>query len=153
MNRSALTRSAPRRLARVILLISSIAIASIGLAQSEPDGDGDGVPDGADNWGLVPNGPVAHSEPFENCPTQMDADHDGYGNACDFDPENDGSAGIIDCSDVCQASQDVSVNPVFDLDRDGTAGLDDLSMIIKASSLALEAGPSGLVCAARVPCP
>lgn len=44
----------------------------------EPDGDGDGIPDGSDNAFMTPN------------PGQQDTDGDGWANAADADYNNDG---------------------------------------------------------------
>jgi hypothetical protein len=67
-----------------------------------PDGDGDGVPNTADN---CPN--VANAD-------QADLDGDGAGDACDPDDDNDGVADTIDnCPMVANANQ-------YDEDHDGT---------------------------------
>jgi MBG domain/Thrombospondin type 3 repeat len=66
-----------------------------------PDGDGDGVPNTADN---CPN--VANAD-------QADLDHDGAGDACDPDDDNDGIADTVDnCPMLANANQ-------WDQDHDG----------------------------------
>ena len=57
---------------------SSTASDVLTIASSQPDGDGDGVPDAEDNCPSVYN------------PTQTDTDGDGEGDACDSDDDDDG---------------------------------------------------------------
>lgn len=51
---------------------------------AQGDGDGDGVPDYADNCLKIPN------------PDQLDSDGDGYGNICDGDLNNDNKTNSLD---------------------------------------------------------
>jgi Thrombospondin type 3 repeat len=67
-----------------ILRLLGIFIADISL--SNPDTDGDGIPDESDNC------------PNDVNPEQTDTDRDGQGDACDADDDNDG---IDDTSDNC----------------------------------------------------
>jgi len=88
---------------------------------SGPDGDGDGVPDAADNCPAVPN------------PWQDDADQDGAGDKCDttyvFDSDLDG---VMDAQDNCpyrantdQADLDGDgMGDVCDPDKDGDTYID-----------------------------
>ncbi|HZN03952.1 MAG TPA: M1 family aminopeptidase [Candidatus Polarisedimenticolia bacterium] len=59
-----------------------------------PDGDGDGVPDTADNCSGASN------------PAQEDLDGDGLGNACDPDLDGDGRANGADCAPADPTAQD-----------------------------------------------
>lgn len=58
--------------------------AALGTNPNNPDTDGDGRSDGADNCPIKPNA------------DQLDTDHDGLGDACDGDPDNDGLIGLPD---------------------------------------------------------
>jgi hypothetical protein len=62
---------------------SLLALASPGLAQSPPDLDGDGLPDGEDICLVVSN------------PSQTDTDADGLGDACDLTPTEAGDNGRL----------------------------------------------------------
>jgi probable HAF family extracellular repeat protein len=82
-------------------------------AGSESDADTDGLADSADNCPLTPN------------PAQLDADSDGFGNACDADVNNDGGVGLDDVAAILAAVGTAS--PVADLNGDGGVGLDDVA--------------------------
>jgi hypothetical protein len=78
------------------------------------DTDADGAPDTADNCVNVVNA------------TQLDADGDGYGNACDADLDNSGGAvGFADLA-LLRAALGTS-DPVADLDGSGTVDFADLA--------------------------
>jgi hypothetical protein len=108
----------------------------------EGDLDGDGVADDQDNCLVVAN------------PSQVDADADGYGNACDGDFDNDGDVDAQDFSShfmVCfSATVDTGVG--CDMDGDGDVDAQDFSEGYMASFEATSPGPSGLACAGTVPC-
>ncbi|MCB9670724.1 MAG: thrombospondin type 3 repeat-containing protein [Alphaproteobacteria bacterium] len=78
-----------------------------------PDTDGDGVPDPADRCAEVPD------------PWQEDADHDGYGDACDADFDN---SGMVDADDVAFAEGCLGarpgVHPYFPDDASGAPDTD-----------------------------
>ena len=78
---------------------------------SDPDADGDGVPDASDNCPTTPNA------------AQSDVDLDGAGDACDTEgpsPNTDGLAGADDCTDGVDNDGD-SLTDGFDpgCDSDG----------------------------------
>ncbi|MCP5152824.1 MAG: thrombospondin type 3 repeat-containing protein [Ectothiorhodospiraceae bacterium] len=80
----------------------------------DPDDDGDGVDDGADNCPLIANA------------NQLDTDDDGAGNACDDDDDGDGisdaaeSAAGLDPLDAADAGGD--------LDGDGLTNLEEFQL-------------------------
>ena len=80
----------------------------------DPDDDGDGIPDGADNCPLVSNSVASLPGGV-----QEDADHDGIGDACD---DSDGD-GIVDARDNCR---DVYNADQIDTDGEGGGDLCDL---------------------------
>src|SRR5262245_40939514 len=64
------------------LVLAAAALAP-GVARAQ-DSDLDGVPDASDNCLAVANA------------DQSDGDSDGYGDACDWDVDNDGAVGVSD---------------------------------------------------------
>jgi len=106
-------------------------------ADGAGDADLDGIVDGSDNCLFVAN------------PVQTDSDHDGYGNICDADINNDGAVGLDDAGLVLDVVNTNS-NPAADLNGDGGVGLDDVGLALdRANTLP---GPSGYSCAGTVPC-
>ncbi|MEM7083144.1 MAG: dockerin type I domain-containing protein [Pseudomonadota bacterium] len=93
-----------------------------------PDSDGDGADDGSDNCTLTANA------------SQLDADSDGYGNACDADFNNDCATNFVDFAALSNAF--LSTNALYDLNGDGSVNFLDISFF---STLFLtEPGPSAL---------
>ena len=84
----------------------------------DPDDDGDGTPDEADNCPTTPN------------PSQLDTDEDGDGNACDFDDDGDGDPDGLDCAPldaainhkVTETCNGVDDDCDLQVDEEGAAG-------------------------------
>jgi len=79
------------------------------------DTDSDGIEDALDNCAVLSN------------PDQIDADDDGYGNACDADFNNDCLVNFLDISAFSDAF--LSNNPLFDLNGDGLVNFLDFSIV------------------------
>jgi hypothetical protein len=98
------------------------------------DTDGDGMADNVDNCILVPN------------PTQLDADGDGYGNACDADLNNSGAVTAADFAILRSVlGQSASASPTAaaaDLNGSGTVTAADFAIL--RAALGNPPGPSGL---------
>jgi hypothetical protein len=107
------------------------------------DTDGDGIANDVDNCLLEPN------------PDQVDSDHDGFGNVCDADYNNDGVVGLADFMifgrAFCKAAPDPAYNPAVDHNGDGVIGMPDWMTFGRA--FGRTPGPSALACAGTVPCP
>lgn len=78
------------------------------------DSDADGIPDQNDNCIEQPNGPLL---PDAGEHSQLDADGDGYGNACDPDLDNSGIVNFADLAIFRAAFGEVSA--IADLDGSG----------------------------------
>ena len=90
--------------------------------ECEPDGDGDGAPDGCDNCPGIVN------------PDQKDADGDGAGNACDDDDDNDS---LSDATDNCRTVANLDQN---DTDNDGVGDPCDACTGTTAGVIVYESG-------------
>ena len=99
-----------------------------------PDTDGDAIADSADNCTLVAN------------PSQLDADGDGYGNACDADLNNSGLVTAADFAIMRSVlSQSATASPTAaaaDLNGSGTVTAADFAIL--RGLLSKPPGPSGL---------
>jgi hypothetical protein len=108
-----------------------------------PDADGDGAPDSADNCTLTAN------------PSQLDANQDGYGNACDADLNNSGLVTTADFgilrSVLNQAAGSSATAAAADLNGSGTVTTADFGIL--RDRLNGPPGPSGWPCAGTIPCP
>ncbi len=107
------------------------------------DLDGDFVPDGEDNCLEVANAP------------QQDSDADGFGNACDFDYNDDGTTALPDLVTLSAGFGSSTGDPRFDeqLDAtgDGTIGTEEYTLF--SARYGSPPGPSGHACAGSAPCP
>jgi predicted extracellular nuclease len=104
----------------------------------QPDTDGDGVPDGADNCILKANGPRI---PDAGGNSQRDTDNDGFGNVCD--PDFDGSRSVDFADLAVMKSAFFSSDPDADLDGNGSVDFSDLAIM---KSLFFDSpGPSALL--------
>lgn len=113
-------------------------VASLGVdnVTALADTDGDGILDVGDDCTLVSN------------PTQLDADHDGFGNACDPDFDENG---VVNFGDLARMKSVFFGNdPVVDLNGDNVVNFADLAILKK--SFFKPPGPSGLPCAGNIPC-
>ncbi len=101
--------------------------------------DGDGIEDFFDNCQLDSNA------------AQKDFDHDGCGDVCDSDANNDGTAGSADFTAFRATFQksegDVGYNANFDSNCDGTVGSADFTNF--RGNFQLATGPSGFPAAQR----
>ena len=107
------------------------------------DTDGDGLEDNVDNCKLVAN------------PTQLDADHDGYGNICDADINNSGTVTSADFAlmrtVLGQPAGSGATAAAADMNGSGTVTSADFALL--RARLGSTPGPSGLACAGTIPCP
>jgi hypothetical protein len=106
-----------------VVLIAGFWPGTVGAAF---DQDRDLAPNVTDNCTVLPNA------------TQLDADRDGYGNACDGDLTNDG---VVNAADLARLkSVFFRQDPVADLNGDGVVNAVDLAMLKR--SFFRKPGPS-----------
>jgi len=105
-----------------VVLVACLVLFGVALSAGAPssaDRDGDGIADASDNCTRVPNA------------SQVDADADGYGNACDCDFDQNGVCNIDDYNlfqlDFA-AGHDSGRGT--DMDASGTVNIDDLNLFL-----------------------
>jgi hypothetical protein len=119
------------------------ASSTPGVASALLDADSDGLADARDNCLELANA------------DQVDADRDGFGNACDADVDGDGLVGVPDWLRFARAlgavGGETGFDPRLDLDGDGAVATEELLSL--GDALGGPPGPSGLACAGQTPCP
>jgi hypothetical protein len=116
------------------------------------DQDRDGVADSGDDCIGHENGPLL---PDAGGHVQLDADADGFGNACD--PDFDGNA-VVGTSDVLRlqaalgrTGSGAPLDPGLDLDGNGSIGIVDWIQLV--ARLGEPPGPSATACDGGLLCP
>ena len=133
---------------RFIGVVSMVAMLLAHQVRAQ-DSDFDGIEDAVDNCNAVANGP--------GLTNQLDADQDGYGNACDGDYNNDGYVTTLDFGAFLACYSGSTPNPIdplcseSDMDGDGDVDGDDFTLFLGAFPNAMM-GASGLQCAGSIPC-
>jgi hypothetical protein len=132
-------------LAGFCLVVGLPLAAMAGPTPGGADSDSDGVENAFDNCSTRPNS------------TQKDADHDGCGDICDADFDQNGGAGLSDYSILLASFGSTTGQPAYkapvDMDCNGGIGLSDYSAFL--SEFGTTAGPSGITNPGRsaVACP
>jgi hypothetical protein len=132
-------------LAGFCLVVGLPLAAMAGPTPGGADGDSDGVEDAFDNCTVKVNA------------TQKDVDHDGCGDICDGDFDQNGSAGVTDYGVLLNAfgktTGQVGYNASADMDCNGAVGLTDYGAFL--NEFGTTAGASGITNAGRslVACP
>lgn len=123
------------------LLVIAVLIAAPAVFAA--DGDGDGVTDENDNCLAVSSA------------DQRDTDHDGYGNLCDADLDNNGTVNDADLVILLGAYATNMLDPAYDpnCDREGDGIIGKSEGDLFAAQRGGPPGPSGLSCAGSIPCP
>ena len=133
---------------KCLLACAFVAVAILGFESvaSAQDVDADLVPDLFDNCVEVPNG-------LNEAPNnQVDADGDGYGNACDADFNQSGFVGLADYNALWTCYGQIGSCPSgqlfapLDLDVDGLIAATDVARLLSQIGAPF-AAPSGLSCA------
>jgi hypothetical protein len=126
-------------LAGFCLVVGVPLAAMAGPTPGGADGDSDGVENAFDNCTTKVN------------PTQKDTDHDGCGDICDGDFDQNGTAGAADYGTLANAFGSSVGQPKYkasvDMDCSGTIGAADYGLF--ANEFPGTAGPSGITNAGR----
>lgn len=136
-----------------VLLALGLSFGSF--AGSQPDTDSDGVPDAFDNCVATPNGPLGTPAfpPGSQCGQQDNGGPgglpDGYGNACDYDINDDLLVTLLDFA-IMQTLIGNSAASFADFDCNNLVTLLDQAAL--QASIGPPPGPSGLACAGTTPC-
>jgi len=132
-------------LAGFCLVVGLPLAAMAGPTPGGADGDSDGVENAFDNCTVKVNA------------NQKDVDHDGCGDTCDGDFDQNGAAGVTDYGFLLLAfgktTGQVGYNAATDMDCNGAVGLTDYGAFL--NEFGTTAGPSGITNAGRsvVACP
>jgi len=132
-------------LAGFCLVVGLPLAAMAGPTPGGADTDGDGVENAFDNCSSLTNA------------AQKDVDHDGCGDACDGDMDQNGTTGLTDYAAFLGAfsktTGQVGYIAAADMDCNGTIGLTDYASFL--AEFANAPGPSGIANAGRNPiaCP
>jgi len=126
-------------LAGFCLVVGLPLAAMAGPTPGGADTDGDGVENAFDNCSSLTNG------------SQKDIDHDGCGDVCDADFDQNGSSRLPDFGIFKGAfgssTGSPSYNPTADMDCSGTIGLPDFGLF--KAEFGGTPGPSGITNAGR----
>ncbi len=144
MQRSPIVRFGVLTTAVTILLVAGMPLAAT--SGPSPDMDSDGVPDSEDICKMDPMAPLLCGS---------DTDQDGYGNACDFDLNNDSLVNGLDFVILrltCYSAGSDPTNAGCDLNCDTLVNGLDTVLFLPHFLAGTPPGPSGLPCAGTVPC-
>ncbi len=137
-----------RRLSILSAILLALGLPLVAIAGPTPggaDGDSDGVENAFDNCTTRAN------------PSQKDVDHDGCGDLCDADFDQNGACGLSDYGILLGAFGTTTGQPAYkadvDMDCNGAIGLSDYGLVL--TEFGTTAGPSGITNAGRNPtaCP
>lgn len=126
-------------LAGFCLVVGFPLAAMAGPTPGGADSDSDGVENAFDNCSSKANS------------TQKDADHDGCGDVCDADFDQNGTSGLSDYGILLGSFGSTTGAPNYkapvDMDCNGTIGLSDYGLFLQ--EFPGTAGPSGITNAGR----
>jgi hypothetical protein len=121
-------------LAGFCLVVGLPLAAMAGPTPGGADGDSDGVENAFDNCTVKINA------------DQKDVDHDGCGDTCDADFDQNGASGVTDFgilkSSFLKSTGDPAYNAAADMDCNGSVGIPDFGLF--KNEFLTTAGPSGI---------